>query len=107
MYQKSLLEESYERQGIDVFVATYSVIRSDDGECSSYAVLSNGVDSLLPKTDVIMFMESEDAPPIRAKWEDVERACGDLLEPMDCHPPRYRVTGFPSAEVLSGIGEEV
>jgi hypothetical protein len=31
-------------------------------------------------------------------------AAGDLLEPTDYWPPRYRVRGFPTAEQLQAMG---
>jgi hypothetical protein len=65
-----------------------------------------GVDSLLPRTDVIFFMDpalGTEAPPVAiARWEDVEKVVGELLVPAEgLYPERYRVRGFPSEEQLA------
>lgn len=52
--QKALLEPYYEKIGFDVFVATVSVLRLNDGRPLSWCTWAEGIESLLPKTDVVM-----------------------------------------------------
>jgi hypothetical protein len=38
-----------------------------------------------------------------ARWDEVAKAAGDLLVPVEgLYPERYRVKGFPTEEQLSG-----
>ncbi|MGA2257188.1 MAG: hypothetical protein ABSG53_21245 [Thermoguttaceae bacterium] len=39
-----------------------------------------------------------------AEWEKVVDVAGDLMEPLDIYPPRFRVRGFPSDEQLAAMG---
>jgi hypothetical protein len=38
------------------------------------------------------------------EWETVRRFVGELMEPQDMYPERWRVRGFPSAQMLERIG---
>lgn len=38
------------------------------------------------------------------EWDQVQAAFGDLLEPLDMYPPRYRVREFPGEERLREMG---
>lgn len=39
-------------------------------------------------------------------WERVREAVGDLLEPTEHYPARFRVREFPGEAVLAEIGSE-
>ncbi|WNG40737.1 hypothetical protein F0U61_48885 [Archangium violaceum] len=104
--QTRQLEQHYEERGEDVFVAAYTPYQDDRERSISYAIWLKGVDSLLPRTDVIFFMDptlGEEAPPVGiARWEEVEKVAGQLLTPVEgLYPERYRVKGFPSEEQLA------
>ena len=45
--------------------------------------------------------------PVMAPWEKVVEIAGDLMTPMGIYPERYRVEGFPSAEQLAAMGNEL
>lgn len=99
--QKALLEAIHEKEGIDIFVASFSGIRTETGRVITYCVWTDGIESLLPKTDLIM-VGSESAA---YEWDRVVDVAGHLLEPMeDLYPVRYRVSQVPTDEELRTIG---
>ena len=105
--QTQRLEKLHDERGEDIFVAAYTPYQDERGRTISYALWLKGVDSLLPRTDVIFFMDptlGTEAPPVAiARWEDVEKVVGELLVPAEgLYPERYRVRGFPSEEQLAG-----
>jgi len=75
----------------------------------TYCVWSEGVDSLLPKTDLVFFYRDGDEDgdiPAQVEWDQVQAAFGDLMEPLDMYPPRFRVREFPGEERLRRIASE-
>jgi hypothetical protein len=102
-HQKDILDKLHEKQGEDVFVATFSAIQSPDGRLLSYATWVADVDSLLPKTDTLV-MGRLGVMPVMAEWEKVVDAAGDLMEAVDIYPPRFRVRSFPSESQLAAMG---
>lgn len=102
--QKELLQPLYEADGVDVFVASFEAVVNDDGGGFTYAVLSNGVDTLLPDSDVIMLLPSEDADPIRAPAAAMRAMLPHLFEPQPAlYPRRWRVRAFPNASELRAL----
>jgi hypothetical protein len=103
-HQKDLLEKLHAEKGEDVFVPTFSVIKAPNGRLFSYAVWAGGVShALLPKTDVLL-LGRVDGEPAMVEWEKVVEVAGDLLEPLDMYPFRYRVREFPSEDQLAAMG---
>lgn len=102
--QKELLETLYERQGLDLFVATYSAVSLADGAAFSYCLWSQGIDAVLPRTQKILFYWEGMEGIYGADWEHVAQIVGDLLTPLELYPPRFRVQGFPSRQQLEAIG---
>ena len=101
--QKEMLDKLHEKNGEDVFVASFSAIKRPDGKLLSYATWTETTNSLLPKTDILVLGRIGESPTM-AEWEKVVDAVGDLMEPLDIYPPRFRVRGFPSAEQLKAMG---
>ncbi|WP_375768415.1 DUF1444 family protein [Archangium gephyra] len=104
--QSQQLEKHYEEKGVDLFVAAYTPYEDERGRSLSYAVWLKGVDAVLPRAEVIFFMDpalGAEAPPVGiARWEEVSRAAGQLLAPVEgLYPERYRVKGFPTEEQLA------
>jgi hypothetical protein len=100
--QKAALEKLHTRTGTDVFVATYAVRSHPDtpDQLRSWCTWSAGVETLLPKTDHVIFNAapgSNNPDLLFVPWASVERLCGHYLKPTDEDPPRYRVAGFPTA----------
>jgi hypothetical protein len=103
--QNGLLEAIHDRQGIDLFVATYMAVENQQsGDVFSYSLWSKGVDGLLPKAQRVMFFDPEKEIVAAASWERVEEVVGHLMEPTDLYPPRVRVQEFPTEEELGRIG---
>ena len=103
--QKELLEQLYEKQQEDVFVASYSGIRKkDNSQILSYCVWGEGIDSLLPETDLVMLPTEKDLAAM-GYWDVVRKAAGPLMQPVPgLYPKRYRVREFPSYAQLDEIG---
>ena len=92
-----------EKNGDDVFVPTFSVIKTPDGRLLSYAVWTEAADSLLPRTDVLV-LGRVGGEPRMVEWQKVTDVAGNLLEPLDIYPLRYRVREFPSEKQLAAMG---
>lgn len=103
--QKSLLDAIHEKEGTDIFVASYSGVRSETtNQLKTYCVWGQGIDSLLPKTDLLMLGSGGDKVKI-CKWDDVAKVAGHLMLEEDIYPVRYRVTDFPSDDLIATIDE--
>jgi hypothetical protein len=102
--QAKLLNAVHQKQRIDVSVASYSGLKKKDGELVSYCVWGNRADSLLPVTQKVAFMKGENVPPVFADWSRVIQTFGDLMEPTDDYPRRYRVREFPDEMMIDAIG---
>ena len=95
----------FQKNGDEVFVATFcGAQQNGTGKVISYCVWSDGVDSLLPKTDLIYFFQGgkgkdEGAICAICDWDAVENEFGHLLEAEDIYPPRFRVRSFPSSAI--------
>jgi hypothetical protein len=100
--QKELLEKLHRKTGEDLFVASFSALERE-GEMFSYAVWSKDVASLLPRTDRVAFLRASDDRPMLVAWERVEEIAGELLEPVDMYPERFRVIDFPDESQLARL----
>jgi hypothetical protein len=104
--QKELLEKLFEQDGTDIFVASFTVVQAKDtGRLQSYCVLPKNVDTLLPKTDLVMLSNSSDpasGPAGTIAWDELVSVAGDLLVPDEqLFPPRFRVTEYPTDAQLA------
>lgn len=107
--QKLLMEAIHERDGTDIFVATYDAMQNHDtGHLWSWCTWARDIDSLLPVTDLVA-MGDLDRPEGEqqlgfAHWSQLLSVVGPTLERCpDVYPPRYRVREFPSQEQLGQI----
>ena len=98
--QKQALDKLHETEGTDVFVATYSGITFEDGRDCSYAVWSKGVDTWLPRTDLIAFYDPDTETSELVKWDRAVAEMGDEMTPQEIYPERWAVSEFPTAEQL-------
>jgi hypothetical protein len=108
--QTEALNALAEKEGEDVFVGGHRVVEREDGSWFSWAVWVEGItNALMPEADCITFGRAtrKDGSPGEpygwADWATVRRVCGDLMEPTDLYPPRYRVRSFPTAEQLQQL----
>jgi len=103
--QKELLEEVFEKEEHDVFVASYSVLQPDDSdEFFSWATWSEGVPTYLPKTNLVALLreQGDDLETIGfVKWEQLVEHCQSIMQKTDYDPLRVFVDDFPSDEMIS------
>ena len=113
--QKTHLDAIHERKGIDIYVASVSLIRhKETNQVRSYCVWAEGVDTLLPEADDVVFQRADasggpdrKSPPLVSSWSAVRSRLESLMEPANGYPVRYRVKTFPSADVLRDIAKEI
>ena len=103
--QKQMLDAYLENELDAPFVASFSAVQKENTEkVSSYSVWGDGVDTILPRTQLIM-LASENRETCCGEWEHVASVVGDLMEPDESYyPTRYRVRQFPTPEQLAEIG---
>ncbi len=104
--QQAFLNSLFEADSSAPFVASFSA-RQKEGteEVKSYSLITEGIDSLLPRTDLLYFM-AEDKSLRGYDWEEVEMHCGVLLAAEEFYYPiRYRVSRFPTEEEFSSMQE--
>ena len=103
--QQKLLNEIHEKEGIDIFVASYKIYERKDGLTYSACVWTNEIDSSLPRSENIAFMADVENPDyFVVPWETATSVIGNLLErEPDLLPARYRARQFPSQEQLAKL----
>jgi hypothetical protein len=97
------------RENACEFVATFMDVRDlRTGEPTSFCTWSAGIPSLLPQAEWVAFVRPLGDRSYRQEafgsWDWVRAVAGDLMTPVDCYPPRYRVEEFPSDGQLAQIG---
>jgi hypothetical protein len=102
--QKKLLDAAHERGGRDIYVATFSAVSKEDRGPVSYRTWTKEVDTLLPVTQKVFFVQGEEGAVALAEWERVFEIVGHLMELTDDYPRRYRVREFPNQAALEAIG---
>jgi uncharacterized protein YtpQ (UPF0354 family) len=101
--QGELLERWHNATGEEVFVASYGTAKREDADAyTSYSVWTEGVTTLLPKTDEVAFVQGKRVLG-RAPWNEVRQIAGDLMQQLDMYPRRFKVEKFPSAEQLARL----
>ena len=106
--QKTLLDQRYEKDGTDVFVATYMLVKGDDERIFSVSTWTAGVEALLPETDriVLGYLDEPGREGRRwnVAWGDLVAAAGHLMVPQEGFQlPRWRVTAFPDEALLTAL----
>lgn len=104
--QHEAIEVGFAQTGQAGFVANYYLHRDlKTRQLHSYCVWPECPHALLPKSDVVVFMDSTHMKPLASgTWEVVQEALGSQMEDLKTYPPRVRVLGFPSEEALRQIG---
>src|SRR5262245_13582423 len=103
--QLGLLNKLHEQKAIDLFIASYSAVKKDDGSVFTYAVWSQDCHALLPKAEWLMFFRGENDIPAVASWEEGEQVVGHLVQPTAHYPPRVEVSDFPTETELATVGK--
>jgi len=105
--QKNLLDDLHQRRGTDIFVASATGVEKD-GQLMTYSVWTEGVDTLLPRTDLVVLSRLKDgqlAQTIFVPWDAAVAALSALMEPTDHVPARFRARQFPDAQQWSALAE--
>jgi hypothetical protein len=102
--QTELLQKIYGKRGDDVFVAPYDLFRKGStAPLTSFSTWAGGIVTVLPRTDVIGFVENQSAPPFIVPWDAVQEIVGRRMTETGDYPPRYRVESFPNAAELARL----
>lgn len=88
--------------GDDLFVSSYQLAEGADGLVSSYGTWTEGVPSLLPRTDYIGLV-THHGEAVTAPWETVHRLVGTVMEPTDHYPELWRVMSFPDTAAINRL----
>lgn len=103
--QKKLLTQIYEKENIDVFVASYRVYNNSQlGGLIGTTQWTRGVVTLLPRSDHLWFFCNLKREIISAPWEAAAAIVGLVAEPA-VYPERFLVKEFPSDEQLAKLRE--
>jgi Protein of unknown function (DUF1444) len=75
---------------------------------STTACWTEGVDTVLPKTEIVVLLSvSQDVScacfHAAGEWDRVKEVVGDLMKPVGLYPERYRVRSFPTLDQLEAI----
>jgi hypothetical protein len=88
--------------GDDLFVSGFKVAEAANGNVVSLTTWTEGVASLLPRTDLIGLV-TERGEAITAEWNVVQALVGHTMEPTDHFPELWRVMSFPGAGELAKL----
>lgn len=103
--QKELLEGVESRRDDPADVGELLVFRHRElGRWMSLTVWTEGT-ILLPKADFVAIVTEEGADPVYATWDDIVTLTGELLEPVDLSPPRWRVGELPHPKAVEILAE--
>jgi hypothetical protein len=99
--QTAWLGEQYEKAGIDVVVGSLLAGARPGAPAITVAAWADGVTQLLPQAQYILFQHPRQPGPMVA-WDVVADLVDLEPEPL-LAPVRYRVDGWPPAEVMDAL----
>ncbi len=101
--QKEWLEERYQNEGEDIFVASLLGMDTDDGSFGTVATWTDGIRTLLPRADLVAFQPQDpDAKPFMVTWGDATELV-HLTPAPDLDPPRYEVSDWPDRTTVARL----
>lgn len=109
--QKTLLETIEQQHDEPADVGELMVFRHREGDgweagrWASATVWGRHVRSLLPKADYIALVDDVGSDPVYVPWDDVVALTGELMQPLDLSPPRWRVAEFPHPKAIEILAE--
>lgn len=107
--QAELLTQRHEATPAGPSMAAFSALQEEaTGRSTSYCMWLDGIESLLPKTDEILFVRPQREGQgvtilARANWADAVAAAGDWMAPQDMYPERWLVREFPPENALGRL----
>ena len=87
--------------GSDVVVAEHRVVEDGNGDYRSVTTWTEGVSSLLPRTDLIDL--ATEWGSVTVPWDEVQQLVGPLMEPTEHYPELWRVVDFPGPRELTEL----
>jgi hypothetical protein len=97
-------ERLQEQLGEDIFVASYTGVRRQEGAVFSYATWTKDVPSLLPRTDKIAFTGFDGDEVLLVPWQAAADLVADCLALDPGHdPPRWRTDRWPDAVTIEKL----
>jgi hypothetical protein len=99
--QKHWTEKAHQRDGIDVYVAEYTVGQRPDDSLFSYTVWAAPVDTLLPQADYVAFADT-DREAFWVPWKTLTEFVG-LIPVEDMNPTRFRVRQWPDPSIVDQL----
>jgi uncharacterized protein YtpQ (UPF0354 family) len=104
-YQQAKLQDLMTKGGEDVLIAKYNLMQREDGTVWSWSSWVKQVtNGLIPRADVVLFGDSEDADvKFAVQWDDVVRFAEEALEQEGYDPPLWRYHGWPEAPRLAAL----
>lgn len=105
--QKRLLDALYEKNRTQRYIAQYAFAKKK-GRFFNYCVLTEGLVTLAPKTEYLVFCRDPQNITASARWERAAEVLDGLQEPVDdLYPPRFLVSRFPTSDQLARLGNEL
>lgn len=105
-HQQAMLDELFVKTGEDVYVATLTMMRRQDGSLWSWTTWVKQVtNGLLPRADVLMLTDNNNPDThIAIRWDDAVRIAGhSLQEEAGYDPPRWRHRGWPDDDTMASL----
>ncbi len=96
--QKAVLEKAQDGDEAAPYVAEYNLMQrqEDPRDLRAFCTWGKGVDTLIPRTDLVALVRGEGPQDmIMVPWDDLRRTCDAYLASTDLVPERFRVTRFP------------
>ena len=107
--QKSLLEERFEREERDIFVASFMAFENTETKrLRTVATWTETVDTLLPRVDSVVLNVSDGDEKCRAlgeaPWDRLVEVVGHrMVRQEGMYPERYRAAEFPSTDEIERL----
>ncbi|MEZ4239629.1 MAG: hypothetical protein R3F59_26440 [Myxococcota bacterium] len=103
---KDLLVARHERDGVDLFVASYGMFRQKDGRTPFSHAIWPRVRGLLPEADLVSVFHPDDPRYIVVPRPVLLRMAGHLLDPVpELHPPYHAFDGVPDVRLWNALRE--
>ena len=103
--QLDVMDDLFQKSGVDVHVAQYTLTERPDKSLFSWAVwLRQVTDALLPQTDYVLFGDDETNERVWVRWDDAQRIAGGAMGlEAECSPARWRVHGWPDDAIMTAL----
>lgn len=105
--QAHVLRKLSAKRGDNALVANVVWVPSRTGE--GFATTTGwvrGIPTLLPKVDVVAFVDRQTGIPAVVSWDDVVRVVSHRMQATGDVPPRYRVESYPTPAEMEAMGAE-